>query len=178
MRKLGIIGLAGAAGLIAATAIAIPAYSAATSEASQWVCVSEKTASSYYVEVRSVPHACETGFYLAGVGPAGKNGAKGLTGNTGPQGPPGATTAGATGLDVTSVIAMAGEDATTVTATCPASNPYLTGGGGDAGGEILTYSSGTQATDTEPGSWTVDRTPIPGAMPTGYGMAATAFCAK
>jgi len=178
MHRLAVIGLTGIAGVVAAAAIAVPAYSQVSAQASQWVCVSMKTETSYYVETRAAPHACEGGFFLTGIGeagPAGKNGATGATG------PPGKDTAGPAGLDVVSVLTMAGQGFNTVTATCPASNPYLVGGGGDAGGEILIYSAGTEAVNSggsiQPGSWTVDRTPVPGAIATGMGITATAICA-
>jgi collagen type VII alpha len=80
-------------------------------------------------------------------GPQGPAGATGPQGPAGPQGPIGLTTAGPNGLDIVTETASAsgGEVAE---ALCPASHPYLLGGGGDA-----TTSDGSALTsfESEPG---------------------------
>lgn len=69
-------------------------------------------------------------------GPAGPAGANGTAGPPGPQGGTGATgpagpsTAGSSGLDVTFV--LSGPGSGTASAFCPASHPYVVGGGGNA----------------------------------------------
>lgn len=63
-------------------------------------------------------------------GPAGPAGPTGDTGATGATGPAGPATAGSSGLDVTLVISTAGTG--TASAFCPASHPFVVGGGGNA----------------------------------------------
>jgi Collagen triple helix repeat (20 copies) len=66
------------------------------------------------------------------VGPAGATGPAGPAGPAGPQGPAGASTAGPAGLDttvVTNSVSVAFGGASPVTVTCPASHPYILGGG-------------------------------------------------
>jgi hypothetical protein len=73
-------------------------------------------------------------------GPAGPTGA---TGATGPAGPAGPSTAGPSGLNVTTVFAIAAEDTDFAVAMCPSAEPYMTGGGaevGDNGGNLVSDS--------------------------------------
>jgi hypothetical protein len=64
----------------------------------------------------------------------GANGANGATGATGPQGPAGPPTAGPSGLNLTVVESTQSVSAGNIgalTLTCPAAEPYVTGGGSD-----------------------------------------------
>jgi len=63
-------------------------------------------------------------------GPAGADGATGPAGADGATGPAGPSTAGSAGLDVTFV--LSGPGTGSATASCPASHPYIVGGGGNA----------------------------------------------
>jgi hypothetical protein len=111
-------------------------------------------------------------------GPKGATGPTGPAGPAGPQGNPGVTTAGPSGLNVVEVIASGGQYATMETAQCPASNPYLLGGGGTGGGAAMLTDSGTESYvlngSVMPAQWIVIRA----LADTGDGMSAEAFCAQ
>lgn len=115
-------------------------------------------------------------------GPSGPVGATGKTGATGATGSAGPSTAGPSGLDVVEVTVSGGQDAIEEIAQCPASNPYLIGGGGYAGGWMMNESSGIEALNIngaiQPAQWVVTRELVPGQIKTGYGMSASTFCAK
>jgi hypothetical protein len=74
-------------------------------------------------------------------GPPGATGATGPQGPAGPAGPPGPSTAGPGGLDVTIVQGIQGSGSFTALAQCPASHPYVLGGGGSA------YNDSTDANE-------------------------------
>ena len=107
-------------------------------------------------------------------GATGPAGATGATGSAGPPGPAGVTTAGPGGLDVTT----AAEDGSpTAEAVCPASEPYVLGGGGYAsnGAPPLVYDypipNGAGAEDSGAHGWLVQ-------AQNGYEAFAFAICAR
>jgi len=77
-----------------------------------------------------------------------QTGPKGATGATGPQGPTGPSTAGPTGLDVTS---MQSSGTAQATADCPPDHPYAIGGEGYTLDPGVAVAAGPN--DTKPTGW-------------------------
>lgn len=135
-------------------------------------------------DVEKHPVKCKSGSPISWdqQGPQGPQGSSGVTGATGPRGPAGPSTAGPAGLDVIPFHATVAGQGESV--TCPASNPYAIGGGGDAvwssnggGGSIALTASEPiiNGGSGYPFGWGVEAAPptMPGERVTAY-----VICAK
>ncbi len=90
----------GIAAASAGTALAVAPNSTTTPAGTFWCVKINDPAVSYQETRHVVPHACNSGFVLFGMGPHGLTGPTGATGPTGPPGPKGDTgLTGATGAD-------------------------------------------------------------------------------